>query len=86
MMDELVSQCEKRGIRRLKGYYYPTAKNGMVKEFYGLQGFTKTGADAEGNTEWEFVVPERYERKNKVIGVNEAEESVGGCADENIGG
>ena len=26
MMDELVSQCKKRGIKKLIGYYYPTAK------------------------------------------------------------
>lgn len=71
MMDELVSQCSARGVRRLKGYYYPTAKNGMVKEFYELQGFTKTGEDAEGNTEWEFVIPKQYEKKNRVIRVNE---------------
>ncbi len=70
MMDELVSQCAARGLKRLKGYYYPTAKNGMVKDFYGMQGFTQTGGDAEGNTEWEFVIPERYEKKNKVIKVN----------------
>lgn len=73
MMDELVSKCREAGICRIKGYYYPTAKNGMVKEFYGLQGFVKTGEDAEGNTEWEFVIPEQYEKKNRVIRVNEEE-------------
>ncbi|MDE6664022.1 MAG: HAD-IIIC family phosphatase [Lachnospiraceae bacterium] len=72
MMDELVRKCAERGIVRLIGYYYPTAKNGMVKEFYKLQGFTKLKEDAEGNTEWEFVIPKQYEKKNKVIRVNEA--------------
>ena len=72
MMDELVSKCTDKGIERLAGYYYPTAKNGMVKEFYKLQGFTKLKEDAEGNTEWEFVIPKQYEKKNKVIRVNEA--------------
>ncbi len=76
MMDELVSKCRDRGIGRIKGYYYPTAKNGMVKDFYGKQGFTKTGEDAEGNTEWEFIIPEEYEKKNRVIRVHEAEEAV----------
>ena len=60
MMDELVRKCSDKGIGRLMGYYYPTAKNGMVKEFYKLQGFTKLKEDAEGNTEWEFVIPEVY--------------------------
>lgn len=73
MMDELVSKCREAGTCRIKGYYYPTAKNGMVKEFYGVQGFVKTGEDAEGNTEWEFVIPEQYEKRNQVIRVNEEE-------------
>ena len=72
MMDELVRKCADKGIGRLIGYYYPTAKNGMVKEFYKQQGFTKLKEDAEGNTEWEFVIPKQYEKKNKVIRVNEA--------------
>ena len=76
MMDELVSRCREKGICRLKGYYYPTAKNGMVKDFYELQGFTKIREDAEGNTEWEFVIPEQYEKKNKVIRVNEKDKAV----------
>lgn len=73
MIDELVSKCREAGIDRIKGYYYPTAKNGMVKEFYGVQGFVKTGEDAEGNTEWEFVIPGQYEKRNQVIRVNEEE-------------
>ncbi len=76
MMDELVLRCQEMGIRRLKGFYYPTAKNGMVKEFYGLQGFTKIAEDADGNTEWEFVIPDAYEKKNKVIKVNETNKAL----------
>lgn len=67
MMDELVIRCAKQGIRRIRGYYYPTAKNAMVKEFYAAQGFDKTKEDAEGNTEWEFVIPETYEKRNHAI-------------------
>lgn len=37
----------------------------MVKDFYGLQGFTKISEDAEGNTIWEFKITEDYE-KNRV--------------------
>lgn len=76
MMDELVLRCRKMGIKKLKGFYYPTAKNGMVKEFYGLQGFTKVAEDADGNTEWEFVIPDSYENKNKVIRVNETDKTL----------
>ena len=70
MMDELIRCCREKGIRRLKGYYYKTAKNKMVKEFYQLQGFTKLLEDADENSEWEFVIPEAYENKNQVIRVN----------------
>ena len=72
MMDELVMKCREQGIQCLKGYYYPTAKNAMVRDFYALQGFTKTNEDIEGNAEWEFIIPAHYEKKNKVINVNGA--------------
>lgn len=71
MMDELVDKCQKAGIVKIVGYYYPTAKNGMVKDFYSLQGFTKTAEDEAGNTTWEYSVSSEYEKKNKVITVNE---------------
>lgn len=70
MMDELVKRAESMGIKKIIGYYYPTAKNGMVKEFYHVQGFTKVFEDAEGNTIWEYKVEEGYEVKNKIICVN----------------
>jgi len=71
MMDELVAQCRKRGITQIKGYYYPTAKNAMVKEFYGLQGFTKEKEDENGNTVWYYKIDDSYENKNHVIKVNQ---------------
>ncbi|MCH5255037.1 MAG: HAD-IIIC family phosphatase [Lachnospiraceae bacterium] len=71
MMDELVGRCQAEGIQCIRGYYYPTAKNKMVKDFYGMQGFTKRNEDADGNAQWEFVIPKQYEKKNRVIKVNE---------------
>ena len=63
MMDELVSQCKKRGIKKLIGYYYPTAKNKMVKEFFALQGFQKVSEKEDGAAEWlldlQFRMPGR---------------------------
>ena len=73
MMDELVDKAKAMGIRKIIGYYYPTAKNAMVKEFYGLQGFRKIKEDEEGNTTWEFVIDDHYEKKQHVIKVNEQE-------------
>ena len=73
MMDELVGQAKKRGIKKIIGYYYPTAKNAMVKDFYALQGFKKISEDAEGNTTWEFDIKDDYARKQDVIEVESTE-------------
>ena len=70
MMDELVDKAQKAGVRRILGYYYPTAKNAMVKEFYKTQGFSLVSEDASHNTIWEFVIPNKYEKKQHVIAVN----------------
>lgn len=70
MMDTLVEKAAAKGVRKIVGYYYPTAKNAMVKEFYGMQGFEKVSSDAEGNTVWEYTIPETYTNRNRVIAVN----------------
>ncbi len=71
MMDELASQCLKRSITTIYGYYYPTAKNKMVKDFYALQGFEKIQEDESGNTTWRMDLSDEYALKNKVILVNQ---------------
>lgn len=71
MMDELVEIAKKKGIVKIIGYYYPTAKNMMVRDFYKLQGFIRYSEDKEGNTIWEFLIPDKYEKKQYVIDVNE---------------
>jgi FkbH-like protein len=71
MMDTLVHRCKERGISKILGYYYPTAKNAMVKNFYELQEFEKIAEDEQGNTKWSFVINDDYENKNKVIKVEE---------------
>ena len=70
MMDVLAETCKARGIRRIYGYYYPTAKNGMVRNFYGLQGFEKLRENAR-ETVWRFDIPECYEKKNHYIEVED---------------
>ena len=70
MMDTLAERCMEAGITEIRGYYYPTAKNAMVKEFYSRQGFDKIEEDAAGNTKWRLVLTEGYEKKNRVIAVN----------------
>ncbi|MBM6715491.1 HAD-IIIC family phosphatase [Gemmiger formicilis] len=56
MMDAVVADAAARGLKTIRGYYYPTAKNGMVKEFYAGMGFAKVDEDADGNTTWELSV------------------------------
>lgn len=71
MMDTFVHRCREQGIKRIYGYYYPTAKNGMVREFYSLQGFKKLMEDEEGNTKWCYEITSDYKDKNNVIKVEE---------------
>ncbi|MCI8402812.1 MAG: HAD-IIIC family phosphatase [Lachnospiraceae bacterium] len=66
MADKLVEECRRRGIKKIIGHFYPTAKNSMVKEFYGMQGFDKIGEDETGNSKWELAL-EGYELRNHVI-------------------
>lgn len=70
MMDTLAETCMESGITEIRGYYYPTAKNAMVKEFYSQQGFDKIGEDEQGNTQWKLDLTDGYEKKNHVIEVN----------------
>ena len=70
MMDALADTCIARGIQELRGYYYPTAKNKMVQEFYRTMGFTKDSEDETGNTTWSLSLAEGYQHKTDVIQVN----------------
>ncbi|MBR5969853.1 MAG: HAD-IIIC family phosphatase [Lachnospiraceae bacterium] len=45
MMDALYEQCRARGIKTMYGTYIPTAKNGMVADFYKLRGFTQVESE-----------------------------------------
>lgn len=71
MMDALVKRCQACGIRELRGYYFPTAKNGMVREFYKEQEFEKIGEDERGNTEWRYRIPDVYKERNQYIQIEE---------------
>ncbi len=69
MLDTLVARALEKGITQIKGYYYPTAKNAMVKNFYGQMGFEKESEDADGNSVWTISIDSSYNKKNKVIKV-----------------
>ena len=71
MLDTLVKKAAEKGLTSIYGYYYPTAKNSMVKELYGRFGFEKQSEDEAGNTVWKLAV-EGYEDKNTHISVSES--------------
>jgi len=56
MFEQLVAEAKKQGVNRLRGIYIPTAKNGMVKEFYRELGFTLTNIDENRTSEWELEI------------------------------
>lgn len=70
MMDAMVKECLKRGVKTIYGYYLPTAKNAMVRNFYELQGYEKSNEKDDGSTEWKLDINEQYQDKNHVIKVN----------------
>ena len=68
MMDEVVRQCRERGLRKIYGYYLPTGKNSMVREFYKQQGF-QMETEEPGGTVWGYDLSDSWGTKNKYIQV-----------------
>lgn len=52
--NSLAEESIKRGALRLCGYYYPTKKNGIVRNLFETIGFTCISLDDEGNSVWEY--------------------------------
>ncbi len=69
MLDSLVMECRKQGIKEIYGYYFPTKKNAMVAELFGTFGFTQISKDEDGNSIWKLDT-EGYTQKNEVIAVS----------------
>ncbi len=67
MMDDVIRRASERGIKKVIGYYYKTAKNNMVRDFYSQFGFKKVSEENEDSV-WE-IAADTYEYKNKVIKV-----------------
>lgn len=52
MMNKLVAFAKQHSVKNIIGYFYPTEKNSMVKDFYKKQGFSLISSDEKGNTTW----------------------------------
>ena len=70
MMDALAARCRERGIKTIKGYYYPTAKNHMVELFFKDMGFALVKRDDKGNSVWMMDLTKGYTNQNKYIAVH----------------
>lgn len=69
MLDVFVEEAAKRGVKLIRGYYYPTAKNKMVKDLFADFGFERISEDEDGSTVWTLKT-EGYENRNFHIRVN----------------
>jgi FkbH-like protein len=67
LFDAFVEQCQARGVRRIRGIYIPSKKNGMVADHYADLGFTRLSGSAEGSDIWDYQVPQRYEPRTRFI-------------------
>lgn len=76
MLDQLVQRCREAGLKAIRGHYYPTQKNGMVRELFGVLGFTKLEEDDSGNSQW-LLKLDGYEDQNHVIEVSGNESQKG---------
>ncbi len=74
MLDALVARAQAMGIENLIGYYLPTAKNGMVADFYAKLGFTlvpdKPPSLTTEATVWKLPLG-NYTRHNTAIRITE---------------
>jgi FkbH-like protein len=70
VMNRVVASARDKGAKRVIGEYIPSAKNGMVKEFYSRFGFALVGetaaSGASGATEWAVDV-DAYEPTETLI-------------------
>ena len=72
LFDAFVEQCQVRGVRRIRGLYIPSKKNGMVADHYASLGFSRLSESAEGRDLWEYQLPQPYEPRTRFIRRNAA--------------
>lgn len=68
MLDRLAEICKKQNITKIRGYYFKTAKNKMVKDLFTDFGFTKIKENENEDSEFELDISD-YKNKNKHINV-----------------
>lgn len=73
MMNVLIREAGKKGIKTIIGYYYPTSKNGMVANFYKEMGYKKKSEDDGGNALWELKVDKYVFKKQYMELINKCD-------------
>jgi FkbH-like protein len=70
LLDALVEYARNRGILKITGYYYPTAKNAMVEDHYERLGFTREFSGPErNNSAWTLDLG-GYQPRNQHISIS----------------
>jgi FkbH-like protein len=58
LMNHVFDEAKRRSLLTVVGTYVPSAKNGMVKDFFSRFGFRKVEEQANGSSSWELAVSE----------------------------
>jgi FkbH-like protein len=58
LMNRVVEHAQKLNLGQVTAEYIPTAKNGMVKDFFRQFGFEKIAESANGETRWKLTTSE----------------------------
>jgi FkbH-like protein len=74
VLNELARLAHARKCARIKGVYLPTAKNEMVRDFFGNMGFTLTAED-ENSREFQLALEEFKPRPTRIKITRRAYES-----------
>ena len=69
VFDQLISWCKNKSISTIHGFYIPTKKNLIVKNFYENLNFKKIDKNTK-NTKWEFKINKNYIKRNNTIKVD----------------
>ena len=67
MMNEVVKKAREKDVSKICGYYFPTSKNEMVKDFYKKMGFELKSEDDTGNCVWMLDINFYEEKKVEIV-------------------
>jgi len=79
-MNTIVDVARRRGLRRVTGRYVPTAKNGMVKDFYRRFGFEAIAGRPDGGSEFAIAVEDYVPKPVRIEVVESTSSEVGASA------